>query len=117
MDALLGALALGDIGTHFPDTDPAYAGCDSLELLTEVAGMVRSRGWNVGNIDTTVCAQAPRLAPFMDGMRRNVSRALDVAEDAVSVKATTTERLGFVGREEGISSFAVAAVVSGSEAP
>jgi len=110
MDALLGALALGDIGTHFPDTDPAYAGCDSLELLTEVAGMVRSRGWNVGNIDTTVCAQAPRLAPFMDGMRRNVSRALDVAEDAVSVKATTSEGLGFTGRGEGLAAQAAVSI-------
>lgn len=111
MDALLGALALGDIGTHFPDTDPAYAGCDSIMLLERVARMVLRRGWRVNNVDATVCAQAPRLAPYIDDMRRNLACAVSAGQDRVSVKATTTEGLGFIGRVEGISSYAVVSLL------
>ena len=112
MDALLGALALGDIGRHFPDTDPAYRGSDSIALLEKVAAMVRIRGWRVNNLDATVCAQAPRLAPHIDRMRRNIACAIGMAPELVSVKATTTEGLGFAGRAEGISSYAIASLVN-----
>lgn len=111
MDALLGALALGDIGMHFPDTDPAYERCDSVALLKKVAGIIRSLGWRVNNLDVTVCAQAPRLAPHIDQMRRNIAGAVGSAPGLISVKATTTEGLGFTGRSEGISSYAVVSLV------
>jgi 2-C-methyl-D-erythritol 2,4-cyclodiphosphate synthase len=112
MDALLGALALGDIGMHFPDTDPAYAGCNSIALLGKVMAMVKKRGWKVNNLDTTICAQAPRLAPFINGMRSNLARAMGTQQRLISVKATTTEGLGFVGRIEGISSYAVVSLLN-----
>jgi 2-C-methyl-D-erythritol 2,4-cyclodiphosphate synthase len=112
IDALFGALALGDIGTHFPDTDPAYRDCCSLRLLETAAGMLRRRGWYVSNLDTTICAQAPRLAPFIFRMRRNLADAMDVEPGRISVKATTTERLGFVGHLEGIASYAVVSVTN-----
>ena len=102
-DALLGALALGDIGQHFPDTSDAYAGIDSRILLERVNGMIRDRGWKIVNIDGTLLAQKPKIAPFVPQMRQALADVLALDVDAVSVKATTTERLGFVGREEGIA--------------
>lgn len=100
-DGMLGALALGDIGKHFPDSDPRYKGIDSKRLLEQVMALVRSEGWMVGNVDITIALQAPKLAPHIPVMRRTLATILGVAEHQVSVKATTTERLGFVGREEG----------------
>lgn len=111
MDALLGALALGDIGKHFPDKDPAYEGADSLLLATQVAALIRERGWEIGNIDATVLAEAPKLAPYIDLMRQKISGALGISPDAVSVKATTEERLGFTGEKLGIAAHAVALLV------
>ncbi len=108
MDALLGAAALGDIGQHFPDTDPAYAGADSLALLRAVMDLLTQAGYQVGNVDATVLAQAPKLAPHIPRMRENLARAMGVAVDRVSVKATTEEGLGFTGRKEGIAAHAVA---------
>jgi 2-C-methyl-D-erythritol 2,4-cyclodiphosphate synthase len=105
-DAILGALALGDIGKHFPDSDPRYRGADSLQLLKEVALLAHGRGYAVANVDATVIAEAPRIAPHVDAMRRNIAGALDCPIDAVSVKATTTERMGFAGRGEGIAAMA-----------
>ena len=110
-DALLGAAALGDIGQHFPDTDPAYKGADSRELLRNVVGLLKQSGWVVGNIDSTVLAQAPKMAPHIIAMRENIAADLQVGLDQVNVKATTTESLGFVGREEGIAAHAVAILV------
>lgn len=100
-DAILGALALGDIGGHFPDSSPAFKGVDSKKLLARVAGMASEKGWRVGNADLTVALQAPKLAPYIPQMRQTLASLLQVDVDRVSVKATTTERLGFVGREEG----------------
>ena len=107
MDALLGALALGDIGKLFPDTDPAYAGADSLALAREVAARVRAEGWQIGNIDATILAQAPKLAPHIPAMRNNLALCLGIPEDCVSVKATTEEHLGFTGEKLGIAAHAV----------
>lgn len=107
MDAMLGALALGDIGKHFPDTDVAYKGADSLELLKVVVQRCKEAGYVLGNVDATVAAQQPKLAPYIESMRTKLAEALDVSVDKVSVKATTTEKLGFEGREEGISTSAV----------
>lgn len=106
-DALLGAAALGDIGQHFPDTDPAYAGADSLVLLGKVADLLSRAGWRLENADVTVLAQRPKLKPHIPQMRQNFARALGVPVEKVSVKATTEEGLGFTGREEGIASHAV----------
>ena len=106
-DSLLGAAALGDIGKHFPDTDPRYKGADSLVLLQNVCSLVKSKGYKVNNIDATVIAQMPKLAPYIDEMRSNIAKALDVDVDFVSVKATTEEKLGFTGRKEGISAHCV----------
>ncbi len=108
MDALLGALREGDIGKLFPDDDPAYEGADSIALLGRVADLVRERGWRIVDCDCTVAAQAPKLAPYREQMRENMAAAMGVSVDAVGVKATTTERLGFVGRKEGIAAWAVA---------
>ena len=105
-DALLGALALGDIGQHFPDTSDDYAGIDSRILLARVAAMVREAGWEVVNVDGTLLAQKPKIAPHVPAMRQALADTLGLPLDAVSVKATTTERLGFVGREEGIAAHA-----------
>ena len=110
-DALLGALALGDIGKHFPDTDPAYKGADSLMLLRRVMQLVREQGYGVGNIDATILAQAPKLRPYIDEMRRNIAEAVGADTAQISVKATTEEHLGFTGREEGIAAHAVALLV------
>ena len=107
-DALLGAAALGDIGKHFPDTDPQYKGIASTKLLAHVGTLLRKQGYTVGNIDATVAAQRPKLAPYIDQMRQTIADTLGIEVGQVSVKATTTERLGFEGREEGISAQAVA---------
>ncbi|MBK1690906.1 2-C-methyl-D-erythritol 2,4-cyclodiphosphate synthase [Ectothiorhodospira mobilis] len=107
-DALLGAAALGDIGRHFPDTDPAYRGADSRVLLRRVVEEIHARGWRVGNVDATVVAQAPKMAPYVERMRTHLAEDLGVTPAEVNVKATTTERLGFEGRREGISAHAVA---------
>jgi 2-C-methyl-D-erythritol 2,4-cyclodiphosphate synthase len=109
-DALLGAAALGDIGKHFPDTDPQYKGISSLRLLAHVGALLQKHGYRVGNIDSTVAAQRPKLAPHIEQMRRNIADTLGIDIDQVSVKATTTEHLGFEGREEGISAQAVALI-------
>lgn len=106
-DALLGACALGDIGRHFPDTDPAWAGADSRELLRRVVAQVQAAGYRVGNLDATVMAQAPKLSPHVEAMAEAIAADLAVARGAVNVKATTTERLGFTGRGEGIAAEAV----------
>lgn len=108
MDALLGAMRADDIGQLFPDNDPAYEGADSLVLLSRVAELARSRGYRVCDCDCTVAAQAPKLAPHRQAMRQNLADAMGVPVSAVGVKATTTEHLGFVGREEGIAAWAVA---------
>ena len=107
MDALLGALALGDIGKHFPDTDPAYKGADSLALLRHVSAFIREKGWQVGNIDATVLAQAPKLAPHIVQMRERLAAAMECDVDRVSVKATTEEKLGFTGAKQGIAAHCV----------
>jgi 2-C-methyl-D-erythritol 2,4-cyclodiphosphate synthase len=112
-DALLGAAALGDIGRHFPDSDPAYAGVSSLVLLKEVAVRIRAAGYAVANLDSTVVAQQPRLAPHIPTMVEKISAVLDLPLDKVNVKATTTEKLGFAGRSEGIAAYAVALLVAG----
>ena len=107
MDAMLGALALGDIGKHFPDTDAGYLNIDSMVLLSKVKELIFSKGYRVGNIDATVCAQKPKLLPYIETMRQNIAGVLETDVENISVKATTTEYLGFCGREEGISSYAV----------
>ncbi len=109
-DALLGAAALGDIGKHFPDTDPQYKGISSLLLLGNVGRLLKENGYTVGNIDSTVAAQRPKLAPHIEQMRRNIADTLGIDIDQASVKATTTEHLGFEGREEGISAQAIALI-------
>lgn len=106
-DSLLGALALGDIGKHFPDTDPRYKGADSLELLRHVVKLIHEHGYAVGNLDAVILAQKPKLAPHIVQMRENIAAVCEIPVDRVSVKATTEERLGFTGREEGISAHCV----------
>ena len=106
-DALLGAANLRDIGYHFPDTDPKYKGIDSKELLRQVMELVRDRGYEVGNIDVTVALQKPKINPYVEEMKACVSDVMKIQQDQVSIKATTTEKLGFVGREEGIEAYAV----------
>lgn len=107
MDALLGAAALGDIGKLFPDNDDAYLGADSVELLKKVRDILQEHGWKPGNLDATVIAQRPKLAPYIDTMRKQIADALETDAENVSVKATTEERLGFTGSGEGISAHAV----------
>ena len=109
-DALLGAAALGDIGTHFPDTDPAYKGIASTLLLTQTGDLLREKGFGVGNIDSTVCLEIPKIKPYIPQMREEIARCLQIDIAAVSVKATTEEKLGFTGREEGVSAYAVALI-------
>lgn len=111
MDALLGAAALGDIGKHFPDTDERFKGADSMKLTEYVVGLLAERGWQINNVDVTIIAQRPKLASFIPAMRAQVARVLGVEEEAVNVKATTTEKLGFTGRGEGIASEAVASII------
>lgn len=109
-DALLGAARLGDIGKHFPDTDPAYKDADSLKLLEAAANLLREEGFEILDIDCVIAAQAPKLSPYREAMRESIARACGIATENIGVKATTTERLGFEGREEGISAEAVALV-------
>ena len=111
-DALIGAAGLGDIGTHFPDTDPRYAGADSRVLLREVARLVASMGLRIANVDSTIIAQAPKMAPHIGRMRQNIAVDLGIEEGAVNVKAKTAERLGTLGRGEGIAAEAIALVVA-----
>ena len=111
-DAILGALALGDLGRHFPDSDPRYKDADSRRLLREVAAKMAGERHRIGNVDATVIAQAPRLAPYVDAMRKNIANDLGCELSLVSVKATTTERLGFAGREEGIAALATVLLVT-----
>ena len=113
-DALLGAAALGDIGRHFPDSDPRYAGADSRVLLRHVAALVAGQGWRVENVDATIVAQAPRMAPHLAQMVANIAADLAIEAAAVNIKATTSERLGFTGRGEGIAAFAVCLIERGS---
>jgi 2-C-methyl-D-erythritol 2,4-cyclodiphosphate synthase len=113
-DALLGAIAGGDIGTHFPDTDPANANIDSRLLLRRVYELVQARGWQLGNLDCTLIAQAPRMSGHIPGMRQHLAADLSSPMDCVNVKATTTERLGFAGREEGIAAHAVVLLTANS---
>lgn len=114
-DAILGALGAGDIGQHFPDQDPQYADIDSCLLLGEVLTMAHAAGWRIGNADLTVVAQAPRLAPYIPAMRERLARLLAVELACANVKATTTEKLGFTGREEGIAAHAVVLLVRDSD--
>jgi len=107
MDALLGALSLGDIGHYFPPSDPKWAGANSILLLTEVYHLIKSKGWQIGNIDSVIVAERPKLKPYIDSMRAILASALDIEEEQVSIKATTNEKLGPTGREEGIASYAV----------
>lgn len=107
MDSILGALALGDIGKHFPDTDMEYKDIDSCVLLSRVYNIMKDNGYDIGNIDSTIVAQAPKLAPYIDEMRLNISKILNTDIQNIGIKATTTERLGFEGREEGISAYSV----------
>ncbi len=109
-DALLGAAALGDIGRHFPDTDPKYAGADSGKLLAHVASLLKEKGYRVGNVDCTIVAQRPKLKDYIPAMQENIARILGVTLGDVNVKATTEEKLGFTGSEEGISAYAVAGI-------
>ena len=104
---MLGAAALGDIGNHFPDTDPAYKGISSSILLQKCGELLSSRGYEIGNIDSTICLQTPKISPYIPEMQKQIARQLGLREDQVSVKATTEEKLGFTGREEGVSAYAV----------
>ncbi len=112
-DALLGAVALGDIGQHFPNTDPAWKGADSKRLLEAVVALLREQGWRVGNVDCTLVMERPKMMPHAPAMRELLAPLLGVGIDAVSIKATTNERMGFVGREEGACAYAVALVLRG----
>jgi 2-C-methyl-D-erythritol 2,4-cyclodiphosphate synthase len=107
-DAILGALALGDIGKHFPDTDAAYKGADSKMLLSHVIGLMKNKGYKVGNIDATLCLEKPKIMPFVDQMRQTIAGICNVTIDDVSVKATTNETMGYVGRMDGVNAYAVA---------
>ena len=111
-DALLGAAALGDIGKHFPDTDPKYKGINSLKLLQKTNSLIKDAGYSISNIDSTVVLQRPKIAPFVDAMRKNIAEALNIPIDTVSVKATTNEELGFIGSEEGAVAHAVTMIHS-----
>ena len=105
-DAMLGALALGDIGKHFPDTDPAYKGIDSKILLKRTTELIQSKGWRVGNIDSTLCLEKPKIKPYVTQMQETIAAIVGVTTDEVSIKATTTEQMGFAGREEGLVAYA-----------
>ena len=115
MDAMLGAAALGDIGKHFPDTDEKYRGASSVELLKQVNALLAENGFAVNNADVCIVAQSPKLAPYMGEMKDTVAQALNVSPDAINIKATTTEKMGFEGRGEGISAYAVCSIVSNKE--
>ncbi|MCQ2359850.1 MAG: 2-C-methyl-D-erythritol 2,4-cyclodiphosphate synthase [Phascolarctobacterium sp.] len=111
MDAILGAAGMGDIGRHFPDTDERFKGADSMKLTEHVLGMIKAKGYVVNNVDVTIIAQAPKMAPHIEKMRANIASVLEMDIDRVNVKATTTEKLGFTGRKEGIAAEAVASLV------
>lgn len=111
MDAMLGALSLGDIGHYFPPSDDKWKGADSLDLLDQVNQMVKTRGWSIGNLDTVLIAERPKLKPHIDAMRTRLAERLNVATDQIGIKATTNEKLGPTGREEGIAAYAVALLV------
>lgn len=113
-DAILGALALGDIGKHFPDTDPAYKGASSIKLLGHVMTLASAAGYRIGNLDATIVAQRPKLAPYIEEMRHNIAATLGAEVGLINVKATTTEELGFAGRGEGIAAYAVV-IMAGKE--
>lgn len=117
MDAILGAAGLGDIGQMFPDTDPQYAGADSIQLLVRVRQRLDEAGYRVGNLDATVLAQKPKLAPYLPDMRVRLAQALEILPERVNVKATTEERLGFTGREEGIAAHCVALLLEPEDSP
>lgn len=110
-DALLGAANLRDIGFHFSDKDPAYKGIDSKILLTEVMRLIRDKGWEIGNIDSTICLQQPKVNPFIPEMKSCLARVMGIDEEDLSIKATTTEKLGFVGKEEGVAAFATVLIL------
>ena len=116
-DGCLGAAGLGDLGRHFPDSDPRYKGIDSRDLLRHVEALLDERGWRVENLDSTIIAQAPKLAPHIPAMIANIAADLGISADCVNVKATTTEKLGFAGREEGIAAHAVVLLTSIAERP
>ena len=107
-DAILGAIGEGDIGRHFPDTDPAYKGASSIKLLQQVMRLAAEKGYRIGNVDATIVAQKPKLAPFIARMTGNIAEALETEPDRINIKATTTEELGFAGRKEGIAAYSVA---------
>lgn len=113
MDALLGAAGLGDIGRHFPDTDMKFKDADSMLLLRQVVGLLQKHGWQINNADVTIMAQRPKLAPHIEQMAANIAREMRIERSAVNVKATTTEKLGFVGRGEGMASEAVVSIIRG----
>jgi 2-C-methyl-D-erythritol 2,4-cyclodiphosphate synthase len=110
-DALLGAANLGDIGVHFPDTSSEFKGIDSKILLKRTVGLIQHKGFSISNIDTTVCLQKPKIKPFIEEMKTMLANTMGIPEDDISIKATTTEKLGYVGREEGIAAYAVALIV------
>ncbi len=114
-DALLGAAALGDIGEHFPDTDPSYKGIASSILLRRTVELIKSKGYEIGNIDSTICLQSPKIKSYIPEMRQQIAALLQVDAGSVSVKATTEEKLGFTGREEGVSAYAVVLIRSGRQ--
>ena len=116
MDALLGAAALGDIGKHFPDTDPEYKGADSMKLMEHVRDLIEEKGYVIENIDATVIAQKPKLRPYIDQMEENIAKVLRIERDQINVKATTEERLGFTGREEGMAAQAICSLATMYEA-
>ena len=116
MDALLGAAALGDIGKHFPDTDEAYKGADSMVLMARVRELIEEKGYVIENIDATVIAQKPKLRPYIDQMEENIAKVLHIERDQINVKATTEERLGFTGREEGMAAQAICSLMTMYEA-
>ena len=116
MDALLGAAALGDIGKHFPDTDPEYKGADSMKLMARVRDLIEEKGYVIENIDATVIAQKPKLRPYIDQMEENIAKVLHIERDQINVKATTEERLGFTGREEGMAAQAICSLATMYEA-
>jgi 2-C-methyl-D-erythritol 2,4-cyclodiphosphate synthase len=109
-DALLGAANLRDIGFHFPNTDPAYKGIDSKKLLAKTVELLKSKGYSIGNIDSTICLEKPKINPFIPEMQRTLAAVMNISEEDVSIKATTTETMGFEGREEGISAYAIALI-------
>ncbi len=113
-DALLGAVALGDIGQHFPDTDPRWKGADSKVLLAAVMQLLKEKGWNVGNVDCTLILERPKIMPHVVTMRETIAPLLGVAIDAISIKATTSEKMGYIGRAEGVAAHAVALVQKGA---